>query len=142
MRERFERFMAGRNGTDAMGRLFLVAAMLLLIVSWRAKSFVWYAIAIAVLFYAYFRMLSRNVAKRQQENQAFLQMTSDIRRALTGWRNKAAYNGSKMRYDHEQRKVYRIFTCPGCGQKLRVPKGRGKVQVTCSKCYKSFMKRT
>jgi ribosomal protein L37AE/L43A len=48
---------------------------------------------------------------------------------------------SKMRYDMNQRKTYAIFKCPSCKQKLRAPKGRGKIQVTCSKCHNQFIKK-
>ena len=59
-----------------------------------------------------------------------------------GLGGKIRYQKSKMSYDHEQRKIYRIFYCPTCKQKIRAPKGKGKIQITCPKCKTEFIRRT
>lgn len=42
----------------------------------------------------------------------------------------------------KERRKYIITSCPKCAQKLRVPKGKGKIIVTCSKCCSEFRLKT
>ena len=84
-------------------------------------------IAVAVLIYSYFRIFSRNIARRQAENQKFLKITAPVR-SLFG----------KKSAD----KTHRIFSCPKCGQKMRVPMGKGKIEITCPNCRNKFIKRS
>lgn len=131
MRERLQRFMIGRYGVDSFGK-FLTGFTFFLIV----LSLFWYnaglsaAILVAV-GYSYFRMLSKNYAKRSLENQQFLNMTKGIR----NWYAKTKRNISK-------RKVYKYFSCPNCGKKVRVPRGKGKICITCPECRTEFIKKT
>jgi hypothetical protein len=83
-----------------------------------------------VLFlYIYFRMLSRNYAKRAAENDWYLQKTEKVRRFIRIRQRRFA-----------DRKTYKHFTCPGCGQDIRVPKGKGHVRISCPKCHNTFEK--
>ena len=137
------RFFQGRTGVDALGRTFSWLAILLLIVTVFTHSGLLYLLALACLVYSTWRMLSRNYQKRYLENQKFLQATAGIRRFFKGLSSKIRIKRffSKLKYDHEQRKIYTIFYCPSCKQKLRAPKGRGRIQVTCSKCHQQFIKK-
>ena len=130
MRERLARFMAGRNGTDQLNMfLMVVDVLLLLLATFFPKSIggICYPLAIALLVYTYFRMLSRNVYKRREENGKFLR-----------WRYKleAALRLRKERW--VQRREYKFFSCPSCHASLRVPRGRGKLKIVCRKCGTSF----
>ena len=90
-----------------------------------------YYLSLATLVYTYYRMFSRNIYKRASENQNFLNKTADIRRKI---------NNQKSLF--KQRKVYRIYKCPTCKQKVRVPKGKGKISIHCPKCDTYFIKRS
>ena len=84
-----------------------------------------------LLAYAYFRMLSRNVYKRREENGKYIRARYKVSAAL--------------RVRHErwvQRKDYKFFTCPSCRTSLRVPRHRGKVKIVCRKCGTSFFGKT
>ena len=122
-------FMYGRYGVDSLGR-FLIGVMFVLIVlsffirGWIPQVLIW-----ALLFYSYFRMFSRNIPKRYAENQKYLSVSGSVRKF---------FRIRKKRFD--DRGTYRHFTCPKCGQDLRVPKGKGKVRITCPKCRTSFEK--
>jgi len=131
MREKIQRFMRGRYGVDAFGK-FLTGATFVLI----AVSFFWRATGLNVLllfaiFYSYFRMLSRNYAKRSMENQKYLKITEGIRKWI-----------QKTKRSMEQSKKYKFYSCPKCGKKVRVPKGRGKICITCPACGHEFVKKS
>ena len=140
-RYRLAQLFAGRTGVDALGRTFTWAAMILMLVTMFTHSNIAYLLAMACLIYSIWRMFSKNYQKRYYENQMFLQKTAKIRgffmRLTPNIKNKIA----RMRYDMDQRRTYKIFKCPSCKQKLRVPRGRGKIQVTCSKCHTQFIKK-
>ena len=92
---------------------------------------IFYYIGLLLLLYAYFRMLSRNVHKRYAENIAFMQKTAGVR---------AKFGQLQQRF--ALRKTYRYFSCPHCRQQVRVPKGRGKISITCPKCGTQFIKKS
>ena len=76
-------------------------------------------------------LFSRNVQKRYAENQAYLMKTYKIRNWFQNQKNI-----------WQQRKVYHIYTCPSCKQKIRIPKGKGKIEVRCPKCGTTFIKKS
>ena len=131
MRNRFMRFMAGRYGTDNLNRFILAVAFVILLLSMFLGRGLLYYVALGLLIFAYFRMFSRNIAARSSENQRYLNGTERIRRL---------FRINRMRI--EQRGSYRFYKCPGCGQQVRVPKGRGHIRITCPKCRTEFEKTT
>lgn len=130
MREKMQRFMWGRYGTDRLNQVLLATAFISLIISFVGGGF-FYILATVIMVYAYFRMFSRNIAARSMENQKFLQKTMKIR----------GFWGKKKR-EWGQRKIYRIYKCPNCRQKIRVPKGRGKIAISCRKCGNEFIRKS
>lgn len=90
-----------------------------------------YWLGLALLIYSYFRILSRNVSKRYEENQRYLNAK---------YRAVVKKNNLKKRW--AQRSTYRFFKCPQCKQTVRVPKGRGKICITCPKCKTEFIKKS
>ena len=124
MREKIARFMQGRYGVDELGRFMTGASLVILILElftgWYFLTLVFWAIFIIV----YYRIFSRDYGKRQQENQKFL---------------NARYRLNAKWY---QVKNYHIYKCPNCKQKIRIPRGKGKIMVRCSKCNTEFQKRS
>ena len=135
MRERFARFMAGRNGNDQLNLFLLGVAVVLAVISafFRSGGFgSFLSVAVlALLAYVYFRMLSRNVYKRREENGKFMRFRYDMEGRL---------RAAKERW--VQRKDYKFFSCPSCHTNLRVPRGKGKIKIVCRKCGTSFMGRS
>ena len=131
MKQRMQRFMAGRYGADQLGQLYLGVSMVLLEVSLFSRWNIFYAFALALMGYEYYRMLSRQVEKRYQENQKFL-----------NWRYQMAVKRNRRKEEFKQRKIYRFYQCPSCRQKVRVPKGKGKICITCPKCKAEFIKKS
>ena len=120
--------MMGRNGTDQLSIALLIAGFVISLFS----NFFWPLIFLSYAIYIWmlFRMFSRNLPARQRENQVFLR----VWRQITQW-----FSFQRTRF--RDRKLYRYFKCPHCGLRLRAPKGRGKIQVTCQKCHTEFIKR-
>ncbi len=119
------KFMMGRYGMDQMSRGLMVLAIVLILLDFIVPSNVLSTLALVIIAYGYFRIFSRNVARRQAENRWYLSHVGNRFQALS-------------QRDH---KHYRYFKCPTCGQVLRAPKGRGKIRVTCSSCHNIFKKK-
>ncbi len=130
MREKFQRFMWGRYGIDRLNQFLLIWAVIFLILSMTGIGF-FYAAATVVLAYAYFRIFSRNTGKRSEENHKYLK-----------WEMKVRGLVAKKKREISQRRIYRIYKCPSCRQKIRVPRGRGKIAVTCRKCGTEFIRKS
>ena len=129
MKERFRRFMTGRYGNDQLNQLLSIVSVVLLIVAIFTKWTLVYLLAVILIALCYFRMFSRNTAKRYEENQAFL-----------NWRYRFAVKKDRRKKEFQDRKTHHIYRCPSCGQKVRVPKGKGKISITCPKCKNQFIK--
>ena len=129
MREKFQRFMMGRYGTDDLGKFTLYVAVVLYILNLFLRNRgVSSLITMAVLLGLY-RMLSRDHGRRYQENIKFL-----------NWKNKIISKFRRKKSDIEQRKTHHIYRCPTCRQKIRIPRGKGRICITCPKCKTEFTK--
>lgn len=128
MKQKLLSFFYNRNGVDFLCKLVMWPSIFLMLVSafigigWLRLTL--YALALAGVIYAYFRMFSRNLSKRQRENAVVLQK----------------WNVIKLRF--RQRKTHRYYRCPKCKAVLRVPRGKGKITVICRQCANRFDKKT
>lgn len=133
MKEKIGRFMAGRYGNDKLNQfmmaVFLGCAVLNLFVRNAYASTVLNSWECLLILLIYIRMFSRNISKRYAENQKYLALENRLRR----------FFGQK-RYLMQQRKEYHIYKCPGCKQKIRIPRGKGKISIRCPKCGEEFIK--
>lgn len=120
-------FMTGRYGVDDLSKFTLGLTLVFVVLSFLFGGWLFFLLGVAGLVLTYYRMLSRDFAKRSEENAKFLSMTEGIRKKL---------RIMKKRFDG--RKDYRFFKCPDCGQEVRVPKGRGRIRITCPKCKAQF----
>ena len=123
--------MMGRYGNDKMNQVLSAVSLILVILGVLLGVDTLYTLGMLLLAYIYFRMFSKNISKRYAENQTFLRYYD----RMTGW-----FDGKKR--SMERNKNYKIFACPECKQKLRVPKRKGKIQIRCSRCGKEFIKRS
>ena len=128
--QKLREFMVGRYGNDVLNTvLFATGAFLSLVMSLFRVPFGG-LISLIPYGFAIYRMLSRNYTKRSAENAKFLDLSAP-------WR---AFLMKKFR--QFQDKDHRYYSCPRCHNTLRVPKGRGKIKITCPHCSKEFIKRT
>ena len=119
MKERLQRFMIGRYGNDQLNQFIFILAIISMVLEIFTRQSLFYTLTLILLIIGYARTLSRNINKRYEENMRFLE------------KNYAA-----------QRKDFHIYTCPTCKQKIRIPKGKGKISITCPKCKASFIKKS
>jgi Ca2+/Na+ antiporter len=116
-------FMAGRYGTDRLNMVILctglVASILSMMVSVQPLNLILWALSYVLMILAIFRSLSRNTYKRYQENRKFLQV-----------------------FGRMKDRQHSYFDCPKCRQMVRVPRGKGKIAITCPRCREKFVKKT
>ena len=116
-------FMAGRYGTDRLNMVILVsglvASILSSLVGKAPFNLIFWLLSYALMSWAICRSLSRNTYKRYQENRKFMQF-----------------------FDRLKDRQHRYFDCPKCRQTVRVPRGKGKISITCPRCKEKFVKKT
>ena len=119
------RFMYGRYGTDKLNQTLIIAALVLLLAGWLGGRFLagWLNVlsflAYVPLIWSIVRLYSRNIEKRRRQNAAYLRFLSALK-------------------DRE----HRYYRCPRCRQTVRVPRGRGRINIRCPKCGEQFIKKT
>ena len=116
-------FMAGRYGTDRLNMVILVsglvASILSSLVGKAPFNLIFWLLSYVLMIWAICRSLSRNTYKRYQENRKFMQF-----------------------FDRLKDRQHRYFDCPKCRQMVRVPRGKGKISITCPRCKEKFVKKT
>ena len=122
-KNKLRQFMAGRYGTDKLNTCILVLGVIVSIVAAILRNplltLVFATLSYVLMFWAIFRTFSRNTYKRYQENRRFL-----------------------MLLDRIKDRQHRYYSCPRCRQPVRVPRGKGKIAITCPKCKEKFIKKT
>ena len=128
IRNALQRFMLGRYGRDELNICLLLLYLLLYLCSLLFEPLVW--VSLAALFLFLFRALSRDFSRRRSENERFLKVV----RPVQEW--------FRLRRAMFRDKEHCYFKCPSCGQHLRVPKGKGKINVTCRSCGAVFQEKS
>jgi ribosomal protein S27E len=123
--------MLGRNGPDHLSVAMLITSVALNLLARVPFLFFLTYLAFALLVFTGFRILSRNIPARRRENDKYLKYWWPIKTKL-----RRFFTGLKDRKNHK------FFKCPSCHNTLRVPKGKGKLQITCPKCGERFVKKT
>lgn len=117
------RFMSGRYGTDKLNMAILSAALVICLISGfvrlPAVNLLLTAVSYALMIWAVWRTLSRKTYQRYQENRKFLQF-----------------------FDRLKDRDHRYYDCPRCRQSVRVPRGKGKIAITCPRCKERFVRKS
>ncbi|MBR4163017.1 MAG: hypothetical protein IKR11_05795 [Solobacterium sp.] len=127
---KLQRFMMGRNGMDYLSLFLWILSVLLTFIHMFIRKNILIYIGDVFLLISIFRILSKNIYKRQQENRIFLQIISPLTNRINDMQKQ------KKDPDH------RYYRCPKCHQLVRVPKGRGRIEITCPRCKNIFEKRS
>ncbi len=125
------RFMAGRYGGDQLSMVLVLLSVIFSVAGWLFNLQILTFLSYIPLLISVFRVLSKNVNARSMENYRFMMFMSP----LYAWFRKTQQSFTDL-------KNYKYFRCPKCGAKLRVPRGKGKVMVTCRSCKTEFKKKT
>ena len=141
MKERLRKFMEGRYGADELNRFLTVCGWVLLVVGFVLSASnnrvtvsigsLLVTLSWALLIWSIFRTLSKNTRKRASENYQYFVYKNKV---VNWWKQR------KARW--QDRKVHRYFRCPQCRATVRVPKGKGKIRITCPKCKHQFVKKS
>lgn len=130
MRWKFQNFMIGRYGHDELN----VDLIKIALASWFISLFVFRDIFSLIyficLFYSLFRMFSKNTSKRYKELLTYQRISKKPKQFFVRQKSK-----------WRDRKTHRYFKCK-CGAHLRVPKGKGKIDIRCRVCGEHMIRKT
>ncbi|MCR4657657.1 MAG: hypothetical protein K5770_15740 [Lachnospiraceae bacterium] len=121
--------MIGRYGMDNLSQFLGWLSFILIVIEMFSRKAVLTYITLILIVILYYRTFSRNISKRYAENQKYLAFTTKAR----------AYLSSRKRYLLEL-KTHHIYKCPSCRQKIRIPRGKGRIEISCPKCHTKFIK--
>ena len=131
MKQKLAAFFRGRYGADAFSRglliLYLTLAVLTLFIGNTVFGKILNLISVAVCVFMFYRMFSRQTAKRAEENRKYLLLVGKAKRKLLLHRNKWKY-----------RKTHVYRECPHCHAQIRLPRVSGDHQCNCPKCRTPF----
>lgn len=125
------RFMAGRYGSDQLGMAIIILCIVLNLISAITGVELISTASLILLVLCIFRMFSRNYARRQAENIKFLKLWTPIKFKVKGFFTRA-----------KSSRTHKHLKCPDCGNKLRVPRGKGRIRISCPKCGSKFETKT
>lgn len=141
MKERLRKFMEGRYGADELNRFLTLCGWVLLLIGFVLSGIdskvaliagsVLVTLSWALLIYSLFRTFSKRTQERASENYKYFVCKNKV----LGW-----FRRLKARW--QARKAHRYFRCPQCKATVRVPRGKGKIRITCPKCKHQFVKKS
>lgn len=140
---RLKEYMRGRNGVDNLSIALVVVAMIISFILnlCGIRAIAWQRIIVyAILGVATFRILSRDISKRANENEKFMSIINRFRKNKGG--NYYQPYQTQFTKKPKKDKNYKYFKCKNCKAQLRVPKGKGKINVTCPKCKTKFQSKS
>lgn len=131
MRNRFYAFMQGRYGTDEFSRFLLIVAIVVGFLGNFKYLGLLSFLGTGIIIYTLYRMFSKSIHVRMAENRKYLL-----------YQNKAITRFQRLKRRFDDRKTHAYFKCKTCSQTVRVPKGKGKIEIICPKCGGKFIKKT
>ena len=134
-REKMLRFMQGRYGVDQFSTCLIWTGVAIAMIAMLLRYQILVVLSWVLIIYAYIRIFSKQINKRYRQNQLFLDKTYGIRTVFANLKYR-------MKYGKNGAQSHHIYKCRKCGQKIRIPAGKGKIMVTCPNCHYQFKKRS
>ncbi|MDF2483918.1 MAG: hypothetical protein K0R46_86 [Herbinix sp.] len=128
---RFRNFMYGRYGFDQFTKALIICSLLISVITTLTRINLLVILSYIPFLYALYRSFSKDIQRRSQENMAYLRLEGSVRSKFN--RIKLWLVGTK---------THKYYTCSKCKQSIRVPRGKGKIVITCPKCKAEFVRRT
>ena len=129
MKKWLQNWMAGRYGSDELSFTALVLYLGICIISIFTDLEVLQILGLAIILWSFFRILSRNIPARRAENEAYLNLLRSL-------------GAKRQAYQARRRdKAHRYYRCKQCGAVMRVPRGLGKIEITCPMCGRTVTKK-
>lgn len=134
---KIQRFMAGRYGADQLWRALMIFYLIAIVITnivYRFSKVAYYSLSVlslAIIVFAIFRVFSKNIEARRKENQDWLKLTGGIRQKFIFAKER-----------NKQRKTHKFVKCKQCKMVLRLPKNKGKLNVSCPHCKNQFVVNT
>ncbi|MGL4344163.1 MAG: hypothetical protein ACRCTE_03120 [Cellulosilyticaceae bacterium] len=128
---KFKKWMIGRYGIDQLTITLLIVTLILSLIGSILHSFIFTILTFGIIVLCYYRIFSKNLYARQQENFKFMRYYQPLQSQLR-----------KKTKELQGLKTYKYFKCPNCKQKLRVPRGKGNICITCPKCKNTLHKKS
>lgn len=125
------KIMYGRYGYDRLGMALLIAAVVFSLLATFTGLWLFSLLSYALIILCFFRMFSRNINRRYEENRKFMDIWNKVKSQFTGARTRIS-----------ESRTHRFYKCPSCKKRLRVPKGKGLIRITCAHCGFKFEKKT
>ena len=130
MKEKIQKFFLGRYGNDELNRDLMYVEIVLVVISLFSKNRVWILLFYVLMIMNYYRMLSKNITARYQENAKWIFMKKKVKHIFNAFTKGMKDPSNKY------------FVCPKCTQIIRVPKGKGNIEICCPNCREKFEKRS
>ena len=131
LKEGFMRFMTGRNGADQLGMASLLAALILNMLDSFLGTGILSLLGMVLYVWTFFRLFSRNLVKRQEENRRFMEWYEKAKKwVLRYW--------TRLKNCRE----YKYFSCPQCKASIRMKRGLGEKEIICPGCKHSFRQKS
>lgn len=131
MGEKIKEFFKGRYGQDQFGSFLLILAVISMLIRIISKSYIFNVLTLAILIYANYRVMSKNIYARSSENMKYMDYKNSIVRYFT-WKYLSIFG----------KDGYKYIKCQTCNQELKVPKNKGKIKISCPKCNSKIVTRT
>jgi hypothetical protein len=132
MKEKIRQFMIRRYGVDQLSNALNILFLILMLLGMFTKQSILLIIALIVEFYNYYRIFSKNFSKRYNENRIYTNFMSPVYNLIDKIKKEMIKNKKR------DKKNYKYFHCKKCSRELRIPRGKGKVTITCPICKHSF----
>ncbi len=131
MRDKIYRFIRSRYGNDQLSSFLTWTGLVFIIADIFVSPSVLYFIGLVMFIWGYMRIFSKKYERRTAENRWFLEKTAGIRASF-----------ARIKKNKQAGKDHKVFACKKCHQMIRVPKGRGKIEIRCPKCGHTFVKKS